>query len=709
MHCKNLNLFLEYACADDEESEDQVDEEGNDSDEALHSGYVSDEDHINRTTEDIEDQSEDASSQEEVICNDSQQDPSSIGRKRRRAQYYSSDEDELIGVFKRERQPRECTKRNRPYIPSSDVENEELAYGGQHVNLMTRRSSRLMNKTYTVFSGRTAQASPHIRRSRYSLRDRASHQRTGDGYHHFWSSPELEEPQKLDPSQQNEGTVTDSPREDIGFDQIAGVDEFLLQLKEMIILPLIYPELFTKLGIVPPRGVLFHGPPGTGKTLLARILASTSSKLAGKPVSFFHRNGSECLSKWIGEAEQNLAKLFKQAQKQAPSIIFFDEIDGMAPDRSGNGRAPDQSHVSLVSMLLSLMDGLDDRGSVIVIGATNRIDAIDPALRRPGRFDKEFYFNLPDEQARKSILEICTRTISGVTEELLAKLAKETEGYSGAELKGLCTEASLMALRRSCPSIYGLTEKIEIHMDGLEVSEEDFRRSFNPKRHVNVNYADGLPPALESLCAPVINAVVERISAGTRTSREHSRWRSGSSVIMNPIINLSVLEDEEHGIYRRLVMNVARKVYTMPSNIVILDPATLLKDGLAYSDSLLLSRYRPMALLDKLLICFDLESVINLTSQQAFELWMAEWKTTETARLLLLDASDHIPEGFKYQNHPIDFSLVPEDFRSKFIKEITGPDCGVDLSDMLGVAESQCLTVNSLMDAILLYYKHCFI
>ena len=215
-------------------------------------------------------------------------------------------------------------------------------------------------------------------------------------------------------------------------DKIAGMDGYVTKLKEMIVFPLIYPHLFSKLNISLPRGVLFHGPPGTGKTLMARLLASACSTSTRK-VSFFMRNGSDCLSKWIGEAERNMRLLFKKAKECQPSIIFFDEIDGLAPERTGR---QDQSHISLVSTLLALMDGLDDRGQVVVIGATNRIHSIDAALRRPGRFDREFFFGLPDESARAKILKINTKTWEpSIEDDLAADLASRTSGYSGADMK----------------------------------------------------------------------------------------------------------------------------------------------------------------------------------------------------------------------------------------------------------------------------------
>lgn len=229
-------------------------------------------------------------------------------------------------------------------------------------------------------------------------------------------------------------------------------------LKEMTLLPLLYPEVFQRFNLTPPRGVLFHGPPGTGKTLVARALAA-SCRSNGKGIcmlspyssfpyfdiaitAFFMRKGADCLSKWVGEAERQLRLLFDEARACQPSIIFFDEIDGLAPVRSSK---QDQVHASIVSTLLALMDGMDGRGQVVVIGATNRPDAVDPALRRPGRFDREFYFPLPTLPARERILRIMTRKWEGWEgengEESAKGLAKMTKGYGGADIRvcGLAT------------------------------------------------------------------------------------------------------------------------------------------------------------------------------------------------------------------------------------------------------------------------------
>ncbi|CAN0208184.1 unnamed protein product [Discosporangium mesarthrocarpum] len=213
----------------------------------------------------------------------------------------------------------------------------------------------------------------------------------------------------------------------------------------MVMLPLMYPEVFSPFQMQPPKGVLFYGPPGTGKTLTARALAN-ACRVGGQGVSFFMRKGADCLSKWVGEAERQLRLLFEQARRHQPSIIFFDEIDGLAPARSVK---QDQIHASVVSTLLALMDGLDSRGQVIVIGATNRPDTLDPALRRPGRFDRELAFLLPTRRARAEILKVHTRGWEPpLAQSLQEELADGTAGYCGADIKALCSEATLNAVRK---------------------------------------------------------------------------------------------------------------------------------------------------------------------------------------------------------------------------------------------------------------------
>ncbi|XP_060722487.1 ATPase family AAA domain-containing protein 2B isoform X2 [Tachysurus vachellii] len=257
----------------------------------------------------------------------------------------------------------------------------------------------------------------------------------------------------------------------VKFDSVGGLTSHIKSLKEMVVFPLLYPEVFEKFKIQPPRGCLFYGPPGTGKTLVARALANECSQ-GDKKVSFFMRKGADCLSKWVGESERQLRLLFDQAYLMRPSIIFFDEIDGLAPVRSSR---QDQIHSSIVSTLLALMDGLDSRGEIVIIGATNRLDSIDPALRRPGRFDREFLFNLPDKQARKHILEIHTRDWNPkLSDSFMDELAEKCVGYCGADIKALCTEASLAALRRRYPQIYSSSQRYKLDVGSIVLGPQDF-------------------------------------------------------------------------------------------------------------------------------------------------------------------------------------------------------------------------------------------
>lgn len=233
-----------------------------------------------------------------------------------------------------------------------------------------------------------------------------------------------------------------------GWESVAGLQHVVQCMKEVVILPLLYPEYFKNLGLTPPRGVLLHGYPGTGKTLVVRALVGSCAR-GDKRIAYFARKGADCLGKYVGDAERQLRLLFQVAEKSQPSIIFFDEIDGLAPCRS---KRQDQTHSSVVSTLLALMDGLKSRGSVIVIGATNRPEAVDPALRRPGRFDREIYFPLPLMKDREAILSLHTRKwpkpIGG---SLLTWVAKQTVGFAGADLQALCTQAAIIALKRSFP------------------------------------------------------------------------------------------------------------------------------------------------------------------------------------------------------------------------------------------------------------------
>lgn len=256
-----------------------------------------------------------------------------------------------------------------------------------------------------------------------------------------------------------------------GFESVAGLQNVVQCLKEVVILPLLYPEFFDKLGITPPRGVLLHGYPGTGKTLVVRALIGSCSR-GDKRIAYFARKGADCLGKYVGDAERQLRLLFQVAEKSQPSIIFFDEIDGLAPIRT---RQQDQTHSSVVSTLLALLDGLKSRGSVIVIGATNRPDSIDPALRRPGRFDREIYFPLPSVNDRADILSLHTRNWpKPVSGSLLKWIARRTVGFAGADLQALCTQAAILALKRNCPLHELLSASEKRNLDGKRFSLPSF-------------------------------------------------------------------------------------------------------------------------------------------------------------------------------------------------------------------------------------------
>uniref|UniRef100_A0A8C4TLB3 ATPase family AAA domain-containing protein 2 n=1 Tax=Erpetoichthys calabaricus TaxID=27687 RepID=A0A8C4TLB3_ERPCA len=269
----------------------------------------------------------------------------------------------------------------------------------------------------------------------------------------------------------------------VTFDSIGGLKSHIALLKEMVLLPLLYPEVFERL----------------------KSFTSTVTRGAVK--------GADCLSKWVGESERQLRLLFDQAYKMRPSIIFFDEIDGLAPVRSSK---QDQIHSSIVSTLLALMDGLDNRGEVIVIGATNRLDAIDPALRRPGRFDREFLFDLPDREARKEIFKVhASHFHPKPCDALLEELAEKSVGYCGADIKAACTEAALCALRRRYPQIYSTSAKLQLNVESIVVSPRDFAtamRKIIPASQRSVNSpAEALSPIMKPLLENTLQEIMEAL------------------------------------------------------------------------------------------------------------------------------------------------------------------------------------------------------
>lgn len=252
---------------------------------------------------------------------------------------------------------------------------------------------------------------------------------------------------------------------DISYEDIGGLSREIREIREMIEVPLRHPELFSKLGINPPRGVLLHGPPGTGKTLIARAVASETE------ANFISISGPEIVSKFYGESEQRLRQLFDEAQKAAPSIIFIDEIDSIAPKRE---EVSGDLERRVVAQLLALMDGLSSRGEVIVIAATNRPNALDPAIRRGGRFDREIEIGIPNKHGRLEILYVHTRGMP-LDESLdLKEIAEATHGFVGADLSALCKEAAMRTLERALPDL-DIREEIPADvLAGLKVTRDDF-------------------------------------------------------------------------------------------------------------------------------------------------------------------------------------------------------------------------------------------
>jgi transitional endoplasmic reticulum ATPase len=254
----------------------------------------------------------------------------------------------------------------------------------------------------------------------------------------------------------------------VSYEDIGGLKEELERVKEMIQLPIKHPKIFNRLGIDPPKGVLLHGPPGTGKTLIAKAVANESG------ASFYTINGPEIMSKFYGQSEENLRKIFDEAEKNAPSIVFIDEIDAIAGKRS---ETHGEVEKRVVSQLLTLMDGLKGRGKLIVIGATNIPDSLDPALRRPGRFDREIRIDAPDRDGRKEILQIHTRGMPKAEEVKLDELADRTYGYVGADLAALARESAMNALRRYLPEI-DLDKPIPVEiLEKMEVTMDDFKNA----------------------------------------------------------------------------------------------------------------------------------------------------------------------------------------------------------------------------------------
>ena len=279
---------------------------------------------------------------------------------------------------------------------------------------------------------------------------------------------------KVEVSEKTADVVRKAPR--ISYEDIGGLGDQIQRVREMMELPLRYPQLFEKLGVEPPKGILLHGPPGTGKTLIAKAVANETD------AHFITLNGPEIMSKYYGESEARLREIFEEANKHAPSIIFIDELDAIAPKRE---EVTGEVERRIVAQLLGLMDGLQARGQVVVIGATNRLSALDSALRRPGRFDREIEIGIPDRNGRLETLQIHTRGMPLTKDVKLEKIADVTHGFVGADLHALCKEGAMRALRKVLPEIDlesqvippKVIEELKVSMDDLVDALKDVEPS----------------------------------------------------------------------------------------------------------------------------------------------------------------------------------------------------------------------------------------
>ncbi|MDX1611121.1 MAG: CDC48 family AAA ATPase, partial [Candidatus Thermoplasmatota archaeon] len=256
----------------------------------------------------------------------------------------------------------------------------------------------------------------------------------------------------------------------VTYEDIGGLEPQIRRVREMVELPLRHPEVFERIGVDAPKGVLLHGPPGTGKTLIAKAVAGETE------ASFYSLSGPEIMSKFYGESEERLREIFEEAEENAPSIVFIDEIDSIAPNRD---EVSGEVERRVVAQLLGLMDGLEERGKVVVIAATNRPNAVDPALRRPGRFDREMEIGIPDRDGRLEILQIHTRGVPLNEAVDLEAYAERTHGYVGADLAALCREAAMGAVRRILPEIDLESDEVPPEvLDKLEVTDQDLEAAF---------------------------------------------------------------------------------------------------------------------------------------------------------------------------------------------------------------------------------------
>src|SRR5579863_2177851 len=288
----------------------------------------------------------------------------------------------------------------------------------------------------------------------------------------------------------------------ITYDDLGGLRNEVQKIREMVELPMRHPELFEKLGVEAPKGVLLYGPPGTGKTLLAKAVAGETNS------HFTSLSGPEIIGKFYGESEERLRDIFKQAEENAPSIIFIDEIDSIAPKRE---EVTGELEKRIVSQLLTLMDGMKSRGKVVVIAATNRPDSIDPALRRPGRFDREIEIGIPDQQGRLEILQIHTRGMPMESDVKLEEMARVTHGFVGADLQALAKEAAILAVRRVIPEISMDETKVPAKtLNKIKVKMQDFQDALR----------DVQPSAMREVLVQVPNVKWEDIGGLTAVKEE---------------------------------------------------------------------------------------------------------------------------------------------------------------------------------------------
>ncbi|KAG9478681.1 hypothetical protein GDO78_012370 [Eleutherodactylus coqui] len=331
----------------------------------------------------------------------------------------------------------------------------------------------------------------------------------------------------------------------VRFSSVGGLSAHIASLKEMVVFPLLYPEIFEKFKIQPPRGCLFYGPPGTGKTLVARALAN-ECRVGDRRVAFFMRKGADCLSKWVGESERQLRLLFDQ-------VIFALWVLGM------------DAVFSIVSTLLALMDGLDSRGEIVVIGATNRLDSIDPALRRPGRFDREFLFSLPNREARLEILKIHTKEWNPKpSEEFLQELAEKCVGYCGADIKSVCAEAALCALRRRYPQIYTTSEKLLLDITSIKITAKDFILAMQKIVPASQRAVVSPGQALSSIIQPLLQNTLKNILVALGKVFPHADegLKNKESASSNQWLDEDLLysDDEQHSMFENGI------VHKLPNN-----------------------------------------------------------------------------------------------------------------------------------------------